>query len=77
MAFKKNPDAESFGGPAEMFGLNEVQFDSVAQFIAVFWPAMLGGIALFILVVMGRERMAMAIAAIMVTLQAWLLGLLR
>jgi len=75
MAFKRNPDAESFGGPAEMFGLDKVQIDSVVQFIAVFWPAIIGGIALFALVVMGRERMAMLVAAIMIPLQAWLLGL--
>jgi hypothetical protein len=75
MAFKKNPDAESFVGPAEAFGLDKVQFDGIVHFIAVFWPAIVGGVALFTLVVIGRERMAMLVAAIMVPLQAWLLGL--
>ncbi len=75
MAFKKSPDAESLGGPADAFGIDDLPLEAIAKFLAVFWPAVFGGIALFVLIVIGRERLAMVVAAIMVTLQAWLLGL--
>ncbi len=74
MAFKKSPGAETLGGPAEVIGLDGAYLDTAMQLGATFWPALVCGIALFVLILSGRERAAMAVAAILAAVQAWLLG---
>ena len=68
--FQKSPD----GGPAGPF--DAVTLEVLGQFADTFWPAILGGITLFVLIIRGKERVAIPVAAVAVLLQAWRLGLL-
>ena len=67
--FQKTPDGGP-DGPFETF-TPEV----LGQFAGTFWPAILGGITLFVLILLGKERAAIPVAVVAVLLQAWRLGL--
>ena len=67
--FQKTPD-EGPEGPFDVF-TPEV----LGQFADTFWPAILGGITLFVLILLGKERAAIPVAVVAVLLQAWRLGL--
>ncbi|MHA1528126.1 MAG: hypothetical protein ACTSVG_03830 [Alphaproteobacteria bacterium] len=68
--FKKVPDSESGGGLTEVFDP-----ELLGQIAATYWPAVLGGITLFVLILIGKERAAIPVAAAIVLLQAWRWGL--
>ncbi len=51
--FKKIPDSDSVPGPFDAF-TSEV----AGQFAATYWPVVLGGVILFVLILMGKERVA-------------------
>ena len=74
MAFRKTPEAESLGTPTEVIGLDRAHLETALQLGATYWPAIVCGVALFVLIVAGRERAAMAVAVIMAAVQAWVLG---
>jgi hypothetical protein len=38
-----------------------------------YWPIILGGITLFILIIMGRERSAIAVSIAVILLQGWMI----
>lgn len=67
--FKKIPDG-SGGGP-----FDALTPEVLEQVAATYWPVVLGGITLFVLIVMGRERTAVPVAAVVVLLQVWRWGL--
>lgn len=66
--FKKIPDGGTRDGLFEA-----INTEVVGQFAMAYWPAILGGITLFILILMGRERMAMLVSIAVILLQAWLI----
>ncbi len=68
--FKKIPDGGSGEGP-----LDAITPEMLGQFAATYWPVILGGITLFILILMGKERAAIPVGAVIVLLQAWRWGL--
>ncbi len=68
--FKKIPDSGSGGGP-----FDAITAEMAGQFAATYWPVILGGITLFILILRGYERTAIPVAAAVVLLQAWRWGL--
>ena len=67
---KTIPDSDSVSGP---FDANTAEM--AGQFAATYWPVILGGITLFILIFRGYERTAIPVAAAVVLLQAWRWGL--
>jgi hypothetical protein len=68
--FKKAPDSDSGSAPIEVFNP-----ELLGQIAATYWPMILGGITLFLLILMGKERAAIPVAAAIVLLQAWRWGL--
>ena len=66
---KRAPGADKVPGPFDSF-----EAEAFGQFALTYWPAVLGGLALFILIIAGKEKAAIPVAAIVVALQAWLLG---
>ena len=68
--FKKIPDSDSVPGPFDAFTA-----EVAGQFAATYWPVVLGGVILFVLILMGKERVAIPVAAVVVLLQAWRWGL--
>ncbi len=70
--FKKipKPESDSGGGP---FGA--ITAELAGQFAATYWPVILGGITLFVLILKGKERAAIPVGAVVVLLQAWRSGL--
>jgi len=69
--FKKIPEGKSGGeNPFDV-----VAADILGQVAATYWPAVLGGITLFVLILRGKERAAIPVAVAIVLLQAWRLGL--
>ncbi len=68
--FKKIPDGDSVPGPFDAFTAEVAR-----QFAATYWPVVLGGVILFVLILMGKERVAIPVAAVVVLLQAWRWGL--
>ena len=67
--FKKIRDDGS-GGP-----FDAITAEMLGQFAATYWPVILGGIALFALILSGNERAAIPVAIVVVLLQAWRWGL--
>jgi hypothetical protein len=67
--FKKSPDDHSGGPLAEFI---DSAASAVAQLAISHWPLVIGGITLFLLIVLGRERTAIPVAIAVVLLQAWL-----
>jgi hypothetical protein len=67
--FKKIPESDSGPGP-----FDAITGEMAAQFAATYWPAILGGVTLFVLILRGNERAAIPVAAAIVLLQAWRLG---
>jgi hypothetical protein len=67
--FKKSPDSQSGGPLAELL-------DSIAatagQFALSYWPLVGGGLILFLLIVLGKERTAIPVGIAVVLLQAYL-----
>jgi hypothetical protein len=51
--FKKIPDGGSGDGPFDF-----ITAEAAGQIAMSYWPAILGGITLFILIILGRERVA-------------------
>ncbi len=68
--FKKIPDGDSVAGP-----FDALTAEMAGQFAATYWPVILGGITLFVLILNGNERAAIPVGAVVVLLQAWRLGL--
>ncbi len=68
--FKKIPDGDSGGGP-----FDAITAEMAGQFAATYWPVILGGITLFVLILRGNERAAIPVGAAVVLLQAWRWGL--
>ncbi len=68
--FRKIPDSGSGGGP-----FDAITSEAVGQFAATYWPVVLGGLVLFVMVLNGNERAAIPVAAVVVLLQAWRWGL--
>jgi hypothetical protein len=66
--FKKIPDGD---GPINE--LTEGTAEVLGQFAMDYWPMFLGGITLFILVVLGYERATIPVGIAVVLLQAWLI----
>ncbi len=71
--FKKIPDGDSGGGPGGPF--DAITAEMAGQFAATYWPVVLGGITLFVLILRGNERAAIPVAIVVVLLQVWRLGL--
>ncbi len=67
--FKKAP-GNSGGG-----SFDAITAEMVGYVAATYWPAILGGITLFVLIVKGKERAAIPVGAVIVVLQAWRWGL--
>ena len=67
--FKKSPDSQPGGPLAELF-------DSIAavagQLALSYWPLIGGGLILFLLIVLGKERTAIPVGIAVVLLQVWL-----
>ena len=68
--FKTAPDSDSVG---ERF--DALTAAMAGQFAATYWPVILGGIILFVLILKGKERAAIPVGAVVVLLQAWRWGL--
>ena len=68
--FKKVPESDSGGQLTEVFNP-----ELLGQIAATYWPVVLGGITLFVLILRGKERAAIPVAIAMVLLQAWRWGL--
>jgi len=68
--FKKTPGGDSGDGP-----FDSITAELAGQFAATYWPVILGGIILFVLILKGNERAAIPVGAVVVVLQAWRLGL--
>ncbi len=70
--FKKipKPESDSGGGP-----FDAITTELAGQFAATYWPVILGGITLFVLILKGKERAAIPVGAVVVLLQAWRWGL--
>ncbi len=68
--FKKIPDSSSGGGP-----FDAITAEMAGQFAATYWPVILGGITLFVLILRDNERAAIPVGAAVVLLQAWRWGL--
>jgi hypothetical protein len=68
--FKKIPGGGSGDGP-----FDAITAEMAGQFAATYWPVVLGGITLFVLILRGNERAAIPVGAVVVLLQAWRLGL--
>ncbi len=68
--FKKIPDSDPGGGP-----FDAISAEMLGQFAATYWPVVLGGITLFVLILSGKERVATPVGAVVVLLQAWRWGL--
>lgn len=66
--FKKIPDGGSGDGPFDF-----ITAEAAGQIAMSYWPAILGGITLFALIIMGRERVAIAVGIAVVILQGWLI----
>ena len=66
---KRAPNAESIPGPFDDFNA-----EAFGQFAITYWPAILGGFMLFILIIAGKEKAAIPVAVVVILLQAWLLG---
>jgi len=68
--FKKIPDSDSGGGP-----FDAITAEMLGSIAATYWPVILGGITLFVLILRGNERAAIPVGAAVVLLQAWRWGL--
>jgi hypothetical protein len=68
--FKKIPKSDSGAGP-----FDDITAEMAWHFAATYWPVILGGITLFVLILRGNERAAIPVGAAMVLLQAWRWGL--
>ena len=68
-ATKKAPGADTVPGPFDSFNA-----EAFGQFAMTFWPAVLGGLTLFMLILAGKEKAAIPVAIVVVVLQAWILG---
>ena len=66
---KRAPGTDTVPGPFDGF-----EAEAFGQFALTYWPVVLGGLALFILIIAGKEKAAIPVAAVVVALQAWLLG---
>ena len=66
--FKQSP-----GGGDNPF--DAITAELVGQIAATYWPVILGGITLFVLIVRGHERAAIPVAIVVALLQAWRWGL--
>ena len=69
--FKKSPESRD-SEPIEAFGVGP---EALGAFAATYWPVVLGGITLFLLIALGKERTAIPVGIAVVVLQAWMLGL--
>ncbi len=46
----------------------------LGQFAATYWPVVLGGVVLFVLIALDKERIAIPVGITVILLQAWQLG---
>ncbi len=67
--FKKTPKGQSGDGP-----FDAITPEMLGQFAATYWPVVLGGIVLFVLIALDKERIAIPVGITVVLLQAWRLG---
>jgi hypothetical protein len=67
--FKKVPDSQPSGSP-----LDAITPEMVGQFATTYWPVVLGGLLLFVLVFRGYARLAYTFGILVVLLQAWWFG---
>lgn len=67
--FKKVPDSNS---DAEYSEFVQAAVATVGEIALSYWPLLGGGLCLFVLIVMGRERTAIPVGIAVVILQAWL-----
>ncbi len=68
-ARQKAPGADNVPGPFDSFNA-----EAFGQFAMTFWPVVLGGLTLFMLILAGKEKAAIPVAIVVVLLQAWMLG---
>jgi len=68
--FKKIPDDNS-GAAQEEFGAAAAE--ALGQFAMSYWPLVLAGMILFVLILRGYERAAIPVGIVAVLLQTWLL----
>ncbi len=68
--FKKIPDDNS-GAAHEEFGAAAAE--ALGQFAMSYWPLVLAGMILFVLILRGYERAAIPVGIVAVLLQTWLL----
>jgi hypothetical protein len=54
---KRAPNADNVPGPFDSFNA-----EAFGQFAMTYWPAVLGGVALFILILAGKEKVAIPVA---------------
>ncbi len=66
---KKAPGADHVHGPFDAFNA-----ESFGQIAMTYWPVLLGGLTLFMLILAGKEKAAIPVAIVIVALQLWLLG---
>ena len=69
--FKKIPDSDSGAGP-----FDAITAEMLGQFAATYWPVILGGIMLFVLILKGNALAAIRVGIVVALLQAWRSGLL-
>jgi hypothetical protein len=67
--FKKSPGDQSGGALAEFI---DAVAATAGQVALSYWPLVGGGLILFLLIVLGRERTAIPVGIAVVLLQAWL-----
>lgn len=67
--FKKIPG----GGEGPIGELTHGTGEVLGQFAIHYWPMFLGGVTLFLMIVLGYERAAIPVAIAIVALQAWLI----
>jgi hypothetical protein len=66
--FKKTPGSDE---PPGLF--DNVDTEALGQFAMAYWPVLLGGISLFLLIVLGKERIAVLVGILVVLMQGYLI----
>ena len=68
-AFKKIPDSHTGNS---LF--DTITAEMAGEFATTYWPVVLGGLLLFVLVFRGYDRVAYTLGILVVLLQAWWFG---
>jgi hypothetical protein len=67
--FKKTPGGASDGKFSEFVSSTAAMVGEIAT---SYWPLIGGGLCLFLLIILGKERTAIPVAIAVLALQAWL-----